>query len=78
MVKSLFLTEKSIKKVGYFLMPRQIPQVDNYKIKNIWNTKFSEYFCGILASKQLIVGSFSICMTVPLTHEIFAHSFLIN
>ena len=78
MVKSLFLTEKLIEKVGYFLTPRQIPLVDNYKIKNIWKAKFSEYFCGILASKQLIVGSFSICTNVPLTHGIFAHSFLIN
>ena len=75
----MFLTEKSIiEKVGYFLTPRQIPQVDKYKIKNIWNAKFSKYFYGILASEQLIVGSFSICLTVPLTHGIFAHSFLIN
>ena len=74
----MFLIEKSIEKVGYFLTPREIPQVDNYKIKNIWNAKFSEYFHGILASERLIVGSFSICMTVPLTHEIFTRSLLIN
>ena len=59
-------------------MPRQIPQVENYKIKNIWNAKFLEYFYSILPSERLIVSSFSSCMTVPLTHEIFAHSFLIN